>query len=275
MTPWEIFIAPMAACLLLIGIHCYLGIHVMERGIVFVDLSLAQIAALGFAISEALGFEAHGFSGYGVAFLFCCLASVVFAATKKHQGIIPQEAIIGTMYAFSAAAIMILAEKSPQGIEHLRDSMVGQILWITWSDVYRLGIVYGFVGLVHWILRKQMIEASFGADLNLKRSFVWDFSFYVLFSIVITSSVRVSGVLLVFSFLMVPSIISKFISDQITTRLVWGWIIGAVLCGLGMLTSFKWDMAAGPITVAYFAASAIIITLFLPRKVSEKNPELR
>ena len=250
-------LAPFVICLILAGIHCYLGLHVLARGVIFVDLSLAQVAALGISIGMLAGFEEHSAIVYFIALLMTFIASAVFALARRHESLFSQEAIIGIVFALSSAAVVLVAEKMPHGMEHIKNLLAGQILWVTWGDVIRTAVIYSIVGLVHYVFRKQLLNASF--NKNDKRTLLWDILFYALFGIVITSSVSVAGVLLVFSYLIVPSLISTFFYKTIKARLIFGWIFGFVLSFIAMILSYKLDIPTGPFIVVCFASMPVLL----------------
>src|ERR1043166_492074 len=194
---------PFVASLILTGIHAYLGVHVVERGVIFVDLSLAQIAALGTTIAYLVGYELHSTMSYFWSLGFTILGAAIFAFTRVHRETrIPQEAIIGIVYAVSAAAAILAMSKAPEGTEHLKDMLVGNILTVSKHTVAETAGLYALVGIFHWIFRKKFLAISPGEQIP--RIKLWDFLFYTSFGFVVTSSVAIAGVLLVFSYLIVP-----------------------------------------------------------------------
>ncbi len=241
-------------CLLLVGIHCYLGLHVLARGVVFVDLSLAQVASFGATIALLWDAEHHTEIGYALSLGTTLVASGIFALARKYEDKIPQEALIGITYAFASAAVVLVVDRLAHGAEHLKEALVGQILWVSWGDVTKTLGIYSCVGFVHWIFRKQFIANSFSRNHSVK----WDFLFYALFGVVITSSTSIAGVLLVFSFLIVPSVMSAFFSRHLATRLFIGWILGAIVSALGMLASYKFDLPVGAVLVVLLTSLPII-----------------
>jgi len=252
-------LAPFVICLILAGIHCYLGLHVLARGVIFVDLSLAQVAALGISLGLLLGFEEHSAVVYFIALLMTFIASAVFALARRHESLFSQEAIIGIVFALSSAAVVLLADKMPHGMEHIKDLLAGQILWVTWGDVIRTAVIYSLVGLVHYLFRQQLLEASF--NHQAEKTIFWDILFYALFGVVITSSVSIAGVLLVFSYLIVPSLISSFFFKTIKGKLAFGWIFGLALSLIAMVLSYKLDLPTGPFIVVCFASMPVLLLL--------------
>ena len=193
-------------CLILAGIHCYLGLHVLARGVIFVDLSLAQVAAFGATLAVLFGFDHHSPATYFISLASTFIAAALFAIARRHERLFSQEAIIGIVYALASASVVLVVDRIAHGAEHIKDLLVGQVLWVTWRDVAKTAAIYGLVSLAHYVFRKPLIAASFNrADpAHQTRTAFWDFVFYALFGVVITSSVSVAGVLQVFAYLIVP-----------------------------------------------------------------------
>lgn len=255
---------PFVAGLILTGIHAYLGLHVVERGVIFVDLSLAQIAALGATIATLNGHDVHDSSTYFWSLGFTIAGAAIFALTRTYQSQsrIPQEAIIGIVYAVSAAAAILAMSKAPEGTEHLKDMLVGNILTVSWSTVAKTAALYALVGVFHWIFRKRFLAISLGREIPRVR--LWDFLFYASFGFVVTSSVSIAGVLLVFSYLIVPSVAAMLFARTIGTRLAFGWTVGALVSALGVFLSFHYDLPTGATIVCTFGASLAVLALLRP-----------
>ena len=259
-------VLPFLAGLVLTGIHAYLGVHVVERGVIFVDLSLAQIAALGTTVALLAGYDVHSGVSYFWSLGFTIVGAAIFALTKvKRETRIPQEAIIGIVYAVSAAAAILVMSKAPQETEHLKDMLVGNILAVNWYTVIKTAILYSLVGLFHFIFRRKFLAISVGAHNgnaetvpNLK---FWDFLFYTSFGFVVTSSVAIAGVLLVFSYLIVPSVAAMLFATTIGKRLAIGWSMGALVTLLGVLLSFKLDLPTGATIVCTFGIALSLMAL--------------
>src|ERR1051325_2776353 len=255
---------PFLAGLVLTGIHAYLGVHVVERGVIFVDLSLAQIAALGTTVALLAGFDVHSTTSYFWSLGFTIVGAAIFALTKvKRETRIPQEAIIGIVYAVSAAAAILVMSKAPQETEHLKDMLVGNILAVNTYTVVKTAILYALVGLFHFIFRKKFLTISInahnGAADAVPNVKFWDFLFYTSFGFVVTSSVAIAGVLLVFSYLIVPSVAAMLFSRSIGTRLAIGWTMGALVTALGILLSFKIDLPTGATIVCTFGLTLLLM----------------
>ena len=259
-------IVPFVAGLILTGIHAYLGVHVVERGVIFVDLSLAQIAALGTTMAYLAGHELHDPVTYFWSLGFTIAGAAIFAFTRVHRATrIPQEAIIGIVYAVSAAAAILAMSKAPEGTEHLKDMLVGNILTVSWATVIKTAILYSLVGLFHFVFRRKFLAISIGAHNGQAESIpnvkFWDFLFYTSFGFVVTSSVAIAGVLLVFSYLIVPSVAAMMFSQSIGKRLAIGWVTGAIVTAAGVLASFRLDLPTGATIVCTFGIALALMAL--------------
>lgn len=260
----QLMAAPFAACLVLVGIHAYLGIHVLARGVIFVDLALAQIAALGAAVGTLLGLEFGSNGSYAVALAFTFLGAGVFALTRTREHRVPQEATIGIAYAVASAATVLVMDRSPHGTEHVKDLLVGSILWVTWGKVLLTAALYAAIGVFHWLARRQFFAISYGSSSGVESQpnvRLWDFLFYVSFGFVVTSSVQIAGVLLVFCFLIVPAVAAALWATEWKPRLIIGWIFGTVVSVAGCAVSYVWDLPTGATVVVAFGAAVILLAL--------------
>jgi len=239
---WPAFLV--AICL--VGIHTYFGIQVLARQVIFVDLALAQIAALGATVAFMLGHPAQSMATYGYSLTFTLLAAVLLAFTRAWGTRVPQEALIGVIYVVAAAMAILLIDRAPQGAEHLKQILTGNILTSGFSEVAVIVPLYAAVGLLHWLLRHRM---SGGGAL------VWEFIFYATLGIVVTSSVAIAGVLLVFSFLIIPAAIGVMFAESLSRQLAIGWIVGTFVSAAGLAASFIFDLPTGAAMVCAFGAS--------------------
>ncbi len=262
--------APFAASLILTGIHAYLGVHVVERGVIFVDLSLAQIAALGATIALLLPFtgqDPHGPWVYWISLTFTFIGAAIFSTIRSRRARIPQEAIIGISYAVASAAAILAMSKATSESEHLKDMLVGNILAVSWPEVGHTALLYALVGLFHYTFRRQFLAISIShekaeaAGLNVK---LWDFLFYASFGFVVTSSVSIAGVLLVFCYLIVPSVAAMLYSEHIGRRLAIGWSMGTIVSALGIYLSVHLDLPTGATMVCTFGLVLILMALARP-----------
>ncbi len=265
MTIFDLLLPAFIASLILTGIHAYLGVHVVERGVIFVDLSLAQIAALGTTVAYLLGFGLHSEGAYLISLAFTFVGAAVFALSRVHRHTrIPQEAIIGIVYAVSAAVAILVMSKATQETEHLKEMLVGNILSVTWFDLGKTAVLYALVGLFHYIFRRRFLLISMDEAAAEKEGLnvrLWDFLFYVSFGFVVTSSVAIAGVLLVFCFLIVPSVAAMLFSERLGVRLAIGWGLGAVVSALGVTFSFLLDLPTGATIVATFGAALLLLAI--------------
>ena len=258
----QLMLRPFIACLILTGIHAYLGLHVIEREVIFVDLALAQIAALGATIAFLVGLPHEGFSTYLVSLGFTLFGAVVFSLTRNvEKRRVPQEAIIGVTYAISSALIIILIDRSSHGAEHIKDMLVGNILWVTWPEVLTTFGLYSVISLLHYVYRDRFLMITLDPAAAERKGYslkLWDMLFYASFGLVITSSVKIAGVLLVFSFLVVPSIIGMLFSQTIRGRLAIGWSVGFLASVLGLTGSYLLDLPTGACLVVLFGVILLI-----------------
>src|SRR6516225_30909 len=255
-------LAPFIASLILTGIHAYLGVHVVERGVIFVDLSLAQIAALGTTIAVLYGVEPHSTISYVVSLIFTFIGAAVFSTIRSRRARIPQEAIIGICYAVASAAAILAMSKSAEQTEHLKEMLVGNILTVSWFEVTKTAALYGAIGIFHYLCRRKFLMISMDPDkaeaqgINTR---LWDFLFYASFGFVVTSSVAIAGVLLVFCYLIVPSVGAMLYSDHVGTRLAIGWTMGTLVSALGVYLSLKVDLPTGATIVCTFGLVLVLM----------------
>lgn len=262
--------APFVASLILTGIHSYLGVHVVERGVIFVDLSLAQIAALGATIALLLpisGGDPHAPIVYWVSLAFTFIGAAVFSTVRTRRARIPQEAIIGICYAVASAAAILAMSKATSESEHLKDMLVGNILAVSWPEVGKTALLYGGVGLFHYIFRRKFLAMSMDharAEVEGHSVAFWDFLFYASFGFVVTSSVAIAGVLLVFCYLIVPSVAAMLYADRIGPRLAIGWSMGTVVSAIGVYLSLLLDLPTGATIVCTFGLVLILMAAARP-----------
>jgi zinc/manganese transport system permease protein len=262
---------PFAATIVIVAIHAYLGLHVVEREVIFVDLSLAQMAALGTAVATLPALGAHepqSVLAYGLAFLFAVLGAAIFALTRSESRRIPHEAIIGIVYAVSAAAAVLVLNSSPHGAEDIKDILIGNLLAVGPRDVVRLSVLYAILGAVHWLWRQTFLLISEDPEEARRRGVrlkVWDFLFYVLFGVVVTNSVGIVGVLLVFSYLIVPAVAAKLLARRLSARLAIAWAMGIGASFIGLWLSATHDVPPGATIVCVLGAMLVVTGLLRPR----------
>ena len=263
MTVLELLLPAFVASLILTGIHAYLGVHVVERGVIFVDLSLAQIAALGTTVAYLAGYDLHSTTAYLFSLGFTFVGAAVFSLSRPYRETrIPQEAIIGIVYAVSAAMAILVMSKATQETEHLKDMLVGNILSVSWPELGKTAALYSLVGLFHYVFRRRFLmismnESEAGRDgINVR---LWDFLFYMSFGFVVTSSVAIAGVLLVFCFLIVPAVAAMLFSERLGTRLAIGWSMGALVSAAGVALSYVLDLPTGATIIGTFGVALLVL----------------
>jgi len=264
-----IMLWPILACIVLTGIHVYFGAHVIRRGVIFVDLSLAQVAAFGSTVGFLVGLDLESTGAYFLSLAFALIGALIFALARRRESEIPQEAIIGIVYAVATAAAVLAVARQPEGAEHIKAILVGSVLTVTPLEVAKTAALYTLIGALHWRWRGPMWqitddpEAARRAGLSIR---LWDFLFYGSFAFVVTSSVHIVGVLLVFALLVVPgsaAILAGY--RKPSSRLIFGWVFGVVVCVAGMAISFFANWPPGATIVTLFGA-ALLATGLLPRR---------
>jgi zinc/manganese transport system permease protein len=246
---------PFLVAVCLVSIHTYFGLQVLARRVIFVDLALAQVAALGATVGFMLGHPAQGPATYGYTLAFAVAAAALLAGTRAWAGRVPQEALIGVVYVVAAAASILLIDWAPQGAEHLKQILTGNILTSGTDELAVIVPLYAAVGLLHWLLRGRLDGAG---------PFAWEFVFYATFGIVVTSSVAIAGVLLVFSFLIIPAAIGVIYASAPARQLAIGWITGTLASAAGLGLSFAFDLPTGAAMVCTFGAALAIAGLLSP-----------
>src|SRR3979411_2920133 len=259
---WPSFLV--AVCL--VGIHAYFGIQVLARNVIFVDLALAQIAALGATTAFMLGHPAQSLATYGYSLAFTLLAAVLLAFTRAWATRVPQEALIGVIYVVAAPASILLIDRAPQGAEHLKQILTGNILTSGLNEVAVIVPLYATVGLLHWLLRRQLTGT--GGPF-------WEFVFYASFGVVVTSSVAIAGVLLVFSFLIIPAAIGVMFTASPARHLAIGWITGTFTSAAGLAVSFAFDLPTGAAMVCTFGGALAVAGLLYPFLRGNRHKALR
>jgi zinc/manganese transport system permease protein len=269
----SLFLPPLVACMVIVAIHSYLGLHVIAREVIFVDLSLAQMAALGSAVAILAGVAPDSSTALIYSLAFTTLGAALFALTRtEEKGRVPQEAIIGIVYVVASAAAILVADRTPRGGEAIKDILVGSLLWVTWPTIIRLTAIYAVVGVIQWVLRKRFLTISFEPEQAAAKGWklrLWDFWFYLLFGIVITFSVPIVGVLLVFSFLVVPAAIAFQFTRNVSKLAVLTWVAGALASAGGLWISFHFDLPAGPVVVCAFGL--LLLLAFALKRVMGGN----
>jgi zinc/manganese transport system permease protein len=280
----DLMLPALVAALILVGTHGYLGIHIIARGVIFVDLALAQVAAMGWAaaglgLAERLNVlvglpedQASYVIGLGAALVAAALLSV----SRTEHKYVPQEAIIGIIYVVATAGTILLAAQAPRGSEHVEQLLTGSLLWVTWPQIWKTAALYLVIFIAHWFLRHRFLTISLDPATAREKQWAiagWDFLFYALFGMVVTASVAIAGVLLVFSFLVIPAVIGFLFTTRPALLVAIAWATGAAASILGLYTSFVTDLPTGPVVVVSFAV--VLIAAFAMRSVIHRPMPVR
>ena len=267
---FTLWLWPLLALILLPGLLVYFGLHVVERGIIFVDLALAQIAALGICVAIALGAHpGHDALPYVLSVVFTLLGAGLFAWTRFNHPRVPQESIIGIIYVVSAAAATLVLSHSAEGDEALKNLLVGNVLLVTKKEVLFTFGLFAVIGIVHVLLRQKFLMVTFHEDQAKAKGIalrLWDFLFYATFGLTVVSFVQITGVYLVFSYLIVPAVCGALLSADIRTRLIIGWTVALIAGVSGLLLSVKletFDLPTGPTIVCCFGVLLIVCAIVM------------
>jgi zinc/manganese transport system permease protein len=281
-SPWELFalLAPaFAACTLFVAIHTIFGLHVLKRGVIFVDLALAQISALGGTIAFAAGHVPTSTAGLAYTLLFSAIGAALLTVGRVLPKAIHAEAYIGILYVVATAATIIVVDRSPQGSEHVKQMLVGSILTVSSNDLLKFAIVYGAIGSFHWLARRPLQATTEAAAAGRSpNGLLWDFLFYLSFGVVVTSSVATAGVLLVFCFLIIPTVIGSLFTSRVAGVLWIGWLGGTAASTIGLSASYAFNLPAGAAMVLAFAGTfiaAVVLSTFISVTTRERGRRLR
>jgi zinc/manganese transport system permease protein len=247
---------PFLGCVLLILIHAWFGIHILERGIIFVDLAMAQFIALGIAVAFLMGHEGNARNLYAV--LFAILGASILSAARNIRKNVNMEAFIGVLYIFSLAASMLTLDRTPHGMEEFKTLLNGNILWVTPSELLKAFLLYAAIGLLHFVFRRKFFELSSGRGNGI----FWEFLFFLSFAFVLVSSVQLAGILQVFSFLVIPALIGRLYTREPLKILVGGWGIGLAASMVGITLSYKLDLPTAPLIVASLSVAFFFLLAF-------------
>src|ERR1051325_1709513 len=261
---WEVMFWPIAACILLPWLLVYLGLHVVQRGIIFIDIAMAQMASLGICLAVLFHLDLESWTTFGIALGFTLVGAAIFSVTGKRTSQIPQEAVIGISYVVAAAAAVLLLSRAAEGDEQIKNMLIGNILLVTPREVWERFALFAAVGIFHFVFRRNFLLVSFDRDGAYQKGLRvrwWDFLFYVVFGLVVTSFVRIAGVLLIFTYLIVPAVCGINLGQRTANRLLIGWFI-ALLGGIaGLFLSFWWDLPSGAAIVCTFGVLLILISV--------------
>lgn len=242
---------PLLACLLLPPLLVYFGLHILRREVIFVDLALAQVATLGACIAILFEFDPHDWQSYAFSLGFTLVGAAIFTLTRtKRHHQVPQEALIGIVYVVAAAGGILLLNNSPHGNEELKQTLVGELLYLqTPAQVLLPFALYAVIGALHFVFRKRFVALSFSPDQAGQEGWSvrwWDFLFYALFGLVVTTFVHIGGVLLVFSYLIIPAACANFLGRKLGALLAIGCAMSSLgsVAGLYCSYTFNWPIGA-------------------------------
>jgi len=255
----DLILPPVVAGLLILSIHAYLGLHVLARGVIFVDLAFAQIAALGTTVAVLIGYH-NPTVQILFALGFTLVGALIFSFTRMEDSIVPQEAIIGITYIVASATVILLAGFTAEGAEHIQETMTGSLIWVGWPQIGKMAVPYLVIGAIHVVFRRNFLAVTLAPEKASSVRF-WDFLFYVMFGIVIAFSVELAGVLMVFSTLVIPGVIAFLFTHRLTYALLLAWFAGTVAIVGGIGASFYWDVATGPLLVCTFGLVLILAAI--------------
>lgn len=337
MNSLPVLVVPFVTCLVIASLHCYMGLHVLRRGVIFVDLALAQTAALGAAVAmllipmiwpETLEFEeqhnltasteaaladalldedtddllaglglpetaghdhphgegcehdhgalghAHGHGGhdhaehdrftYGMSLLFALLGAILLSFGRFRDERVPHEAIIGIIFVVCAALSVLILSKAPHGHDKMEAMLIGSILFTNWKQVIEMVLLYTVLGAIHIIFRKKFIAISAnvaeaeGTGMKVK---LWDCLFFTTFALMVTQSVSIAGVFVVFSYLIIPAACGSLFGNSFAGKLVMAWIVAVITTVAGLIVSALWDMPTGSSIVSCFGAALLVCSL--------------
>lgn len=271
-----LFLAPpIAACILLAGILSYFGNHILSRGIIFIDIAVAQIAALGTMIGILLGYSEESVNVQLISYGFTIIVITAFALIKSKREILPREAIIGIFYCIALGTALLLAEKIPGGSNFITKTITGNILWVTWNNILYCTILVVIIGIINLLLGKKIKEITFSSNSNKHHSpgdKIIDLVFYITFGIVIVKSVQIQGIFLVFILLIAPAATVSLFTQNWTKRIIWSWITGAIGSTAGIYISYLYDISNGPAIVCLLGITFFILTFFrINTQLGNKN----
>ena len=261
---WEVMFWPIVACVLLPWLLVYLGLHVVRRGIIFIDIAMAQMASLGICVAILFRLEPESWTTFAIGLAFTLAGAAIFSVTGKRTSQIPQEAIIGIAYVVAAATAVLLLSRAAEGDEEIKNILVGNILLVTPREIWERFLLFGAIGILHFVFRRKFLLVSFDRDAAYQQGLRvrwWDFFFYAIFGLIVTSFVRIAGVLLVFSYLIVPAVCGINLAQRMTNRLLIGCFSALVGGVAGLFLSYWWDLPSGAAIVCTFGALLILVSL--------------
>jgi len=258
MDAWQILLPAFVMSALMIVTHTYLGLHVLARGIIFVDLALAQIAALGVSVAFLLGYHAHGIEAQAFAFAATLITALAFTGLYRIPSKTAREVTIGCVYIVATALSLVILSQTTQGMEELKSLLNGNILWVQWKDISLVAIAYGLLVVLHGFQRKRFYAQSLNKDSTVRPSLWWEFLFFASFAVVITLAVNIAGILLVFAFLIIPGFSASLLVGSFGARLLLGWGLGLAGSVAGLWISFVADLPVGATVVSLLGVLPVL-----------------
>lgn len=268
----DLILTPIAAGLVILSIHAFLGLHVIARGVIFVDLAFAQIAALGATIGLIFGADPGTPMSFVFGFGFTLMGAILFSFSKLERTVVPQEALIGITYVVASAAVLLAASFTAEGAEHVSETLTGTLIWVTGPQVVRMAVVYAVLGAFYYLARKRIFATS-GEGEAARRSRGWDFVFYLTFGIAISLSVPIAGVLTVFSILVIPAAIAFLFTSSLRWALLIAWGTGTIAVVGSVAASFALDVTTGPLLVVGFGV--VLVAALVVRAILRPDPGSR
>ncbi len=256
-----LLIWPLMASLVLPWLLVYLGLHIVRRGVIFVDLALAQTAALGACVGILAGYDVHDWRNFGFSMGFTFAGAAVLTFTRLRDRRVPQEALIGIVYVFAAAATILTLSQTAGGNEELQRSLTGELLVVPPIEIWKTFGLFLVVGSIHFACRRPFLAISADAEAAARagwRVYWWDFLFYMLFGMVVTSFVHIGGVLLAFSYLVAPAVCASFLVRSMRARFFVGWGVATVASILSLLLAARKNLPIGAATVCVLGVFALL-----------------
>ena len=257
----SLLLLPFAASVAFVLIHAYLGVHVLRRKVVFADLALAQLSALGVTVAFAVGHTPSSPAGFAYALLFTTIGAALLTLVRRLARFVSQEAFVGILYVFATAATVLVVDRAPQGAEHVKRILMGSILTVTPRELASLAALYAVIALLHWFARRPLLAVSSEATpagRSMLAVSIWDFLFFLSFGVVVASSVSIAGVLLVFSFLIVPAVIGSIFSNDVRVALPIAWGAGIAAAAAGLAGAYVLDLPTGAAMVTAFTLLLVL-----------------
>ena len=263
---WEVMKWPLVACVLLPPLLVYMGLHVVKREVIFVDLALAQVATMGTCIALIMGYHFDDRVTFWISLGVTFLGAALFSWTRRSERLhVPQEAIIGITFVVAAAAVILLLSRVAGGKEELENLLTGDILNVTPAEIAKHAIVFAAIAAFYGAFHKRFSLISTDPDEAVAsglRVRLWDFLFYAAFAIVVVSFVRLAGVLLTFAYLIVPAVCAVMLSQSWARRLLVGWLISLAASIVGIYASYKADLPTGAAIVCACGLALIVASGF-------------